>query len=514
MAIAKDIAIHHGSHLGHTLSYIDDEKTILSKCGYDVKNMTDDDLLEFRNTASKLNPLFDYAGNTEKTAFVLDGDEEILVSGYQCNPDTASLEFQMVRDKYYRHVGAENRVHGKKMDKETGEMIDKQSIEAYHVIQSFPEIPDLDPRLVHQIGLEFCQKAFPGHKCVVCTHMNTAHLHNHIVVCAYNNNCYSKYKMDMAHRRAYREINDQISVKYGLPILVDPDQEHKSFSWLEWNARQTADSWKQQLRNDIDLARKNTSSWAEYVSFMESAGYKIRQGEKYVTYTMPGQDTRKCRDKLLGPEYMRDAIKRDFGEEPEQAPSEEEPSKIHATEFDRPAKLRVKKISFYVSRYTETGRRRSDLELIFLKAIKIIKHFMNRFFDRDRHDGDPSNPIYARAEIKLRVMEQSLYMCQQLGIENKAQLKEMLNKTGAELSHLKKEASDMESAMEFAEDTAEKIQTLKELQAEVDALGFPADKMFYEDYTDRQIAKNRAEQMPMTSKQRQKLFVSIEDHPF
>ena len=128
MAISKDIAIHDTKGVEACMEYVtDDEKTILSNMGYDIENMSDEELLQAKSSLYDVNNVFEYARNLDKTTFVLDGDEEILVSGYRCNPKTASIEFQCSRNNYYRHVGLpEGKVYGtkviEKINRETGEI--------------------------------------------------------------------------------------------------------------------------------------------------------------------------------------------------------------------------------------------------------------------------------------------------------------------------------------------------------------------------------------------------------
>ena len=195
MAIAKDIAIHSDAGVDNCIIYVDDpEKNDLSQ--YDSK--TQDSLQNVEN-------VFNHAENLEKTVFELDGDETVLISGIDCSPESASFEFQMSRDKYYYvTAGLDKRhaVYGTKTNK-NGEKVEKQSIEAFHTIQSFPELDGHDPRLVHHLGCKFVRRAFPGYKAVVSTHINTKHFHNHIVLCAYHESGHMKYHMNRDHRTAY-----------------------------------------------------------------------------------------------------------------------------------------------------------------------------------------------------------------------------------------------------------------------------------------------------------------------
>ena len=496
MAIVKNIPIHTGSHLSHTFSYIDDSN----------KNT----ITGNTSPASKdLENAFAYAENLEKTLFTSDGDEEILVSGYRCHPETASFEFQISRDRYWANqTSVDGHVRGTKEGKNG--RVAKESIEAYHIIQSFPDIPDLDPRLVHHIGRELCERAFADHKCVISTHLNTTHLHNHIIVCAYKESEIGKYKMDKAHLMAYRRINDQLSQEYGLPILIDNDKTHEGMSWYEWNATRNSDSWKQQIRDDIDIAKRQTHSWNEFISYMESAGYTIRQG-KYVTYSMPGDPDKRCRDKTLGSDYTKEAILSGFEDIISRSSTASVNGADLATGSDRPVKDVESTPSFYVSRYSESGRRRSDLEILFLKAIKIIRYYMDKFRDVSRYESSPTNPVYHSAEAKIRAMEQSLNMCRALGIENMDQLKDLLSRTGARLSRLKKDVADLDVVLGFEDDIVEKIEKISALAPIIDQFGLSYEQLQIFHFYPHEVSLRCSSAMPMSASQRRDLYLALEE---
>ena len=111
MAIEKDIAIHHTEGVENVVDYVYDiEKTDVIKHGYGVAGDMKFDVYKIEGADQDIVNALDYAANLEKTVFELDGDQEILVSGIGCNPDTAPMEFQLTRDRYYRLVGDEHRV--------------------------------------------------------------------------------------------------------------------------------------------------------------------------------------------------------------------------------------------------------------------------------------------------------------------------------------------------------------------------------------------------------------------
>ena len=510
MAIEKDIAIHHAKGIKNVISYTGNrEKSTLSLDRSQSVDGMDIERLIIHGTEQDIVKALSYAENLEKTIFQLDGDDHLLVSGVLCDKDHAALDFQMTRQDYYDATdNASSRIKGTKTDKKTGETVQKESIEAYHIIQSFPEVEGLDPRLVHQIGIEYAKAAFPGHQCVVSTHMNTAHLHNHIIVNAYSRERIGrKYCMNMKRRREIRKINDELSLKYGLPILMDNDlQRNKGVSWKEWKSRQYGNSWKEKLKNDIRTASSMVSSWEEFKALMQKSGYRIRETKNTVTYTMPESDTRKCRDSRLGEEFTRSHLVNVWLEKATQTAEKavNAPRKIQYELAKRPSSI----YHLHVDRYTASGRRRTELEMLILTAIKIIQYFRNRFLDLLRNDTteDVTNLPHTK---KVDIMYKALEMLRKCNVRTKSDLKARMNDVGAKLSHNRKDIRDLEPVLDFEGELCEKI---KEAQNLADALkdrGITPDRLLIHSFTKKEISHNTAFLQPMTSDIRRELYQKV-----
>lgn len=126
-AICKTILIH-GTNLQNILDYgSDQDKTSVTNNG--------------------LEDIFDYASNPLKTLANLDdGHKELLVTGVLCQPETAVLDFGIIREKYLSFKDGERYASFDYLDSRTNEsrMVHKQPVTAIHLIQSFAETY-LDP---------------------------------------------------------------------------------------------------------------------------------------------------------------------------------------------------------------------------------------------------------------------------------------------------------------------------------------------------------------------------------
>ncbi len=393
MAIEKDIEIHKTRGVKNCLEYVDDK----DKCSMEQEISLD------------VESVLDYSQNTNKTTA---DDEVILTSGVNCNPRYAAEQFEKTA-RAYRRIKPEGTglgSGGTKLvkDRKTGEMkrVAKESIEAHHVIQSFPAVEGLDPKLVHEIGKEYAAAAFPGHQCVVSTHMNTGHLHNHIVVCAYKMDCSGKFLMNNKARYRLRNINDELSLKYNLPILVGNEHRFDHIQGIgEQYAQNAGVSFKEDIRNRIEqaLSKDFVTSWADFTLYMKTFGIEMKETPKNVTYIMKYKDsagnerTHRCRDSRLGDKYMRVSICETRGWE--------YPNEMQQTNYSRFLKnaynyntsknddFHIKKgrLHLHVDRYDENGRRRSLLEITIIIAIKIIQYFWEKHFKKAAYPKHTAN---------------------------------------------------------------------------------------------------------------------------
>ena len=388
MAIVKFIAIHDHNGVDRCIKYVDDrEKNMLniSQIGaFQSSDITD------------IDNLVDYSVNPEKTRLSRLTGCTVLVSGINCSADFAKEEFKISRVTYENSVKEKHIYREKAKDENSKKK--KESIEAYHVIQSFPK-EVTDPELVHHIGKLYAQRMFPHQKCLVSTHMNTKHLHNHIIVCAYETERPRKFKMNKAAITKMKMINDELSLAYGLPILSNDisdrllnrqmEDELRRFgsgpvtdinmSVGEYQARANNKAWKAGLEDTIRDIVKRSDSWEDFTRNMDTAGWTIKETPKNITFINKERPGIRVRGATLGEEFTKEAISRE--QKWDAVPSLEAENSVLNSKSDS-AKLRqaiydeISALSspgpaplhFHIPRYTKWGRRRSDLELIFIAA--------------------------------------------------------------------------------------------------------------------------------------------------
>ncbi len=172
---------------------------------------------------------------------------------------------------------------------------DKTSIKAYHIIQSFADDDDITPEQAHELGMEMMKRLFDGKYAFVCaTHTNTAHLHNHFVVCAAERSMTGRKLNDnLALLHKLQKTSNDLCLEYGISVITKKRSHGKKYNeWLE-DRNNPKGSKKVQLRALIDSQIKVASDFDDFIARMKEAGAlvetKISPKNGQVTkYKLPG----------------------------------------------------------------------------------------------------------------------------------------------------------------------------------------------------------------------------------
>lgn len=259
------------------------------------------DLLPRKAVGSKtrrqtLNDRLKYDQKEEKTK---DGE---LVTSYMCCPETAAEEFEMSKLIYETSTGR-SQPQGR-------------DIIAYRIIQSFKP-GEITPEEANKLGYELAMKFTKGkHQFIVSTHVDKAHIHNHVEFNSTNLECDGKFNNYKNSSFALRKLNDQICREHGYSVIENPKAEkerhHSAPRYQEMAAAKRGRSFKERLRRTIDRVLPESGDFEEFLSRMRAEGYEIRRRGKSLEFRAPGQEkfTRSFR---LGEEYTEEALKERIG---------------------------------------------------------------------------------------------------------------------------------------------------------------------------------------------------------
>ncbi len=220
-------------------------------------------------------------------------DNKKYVTALNCSLPTVYQEFKNTREMYGKTGG----------------------IKYYHFVQSHPSGYAIEPELAHRIAVEFAEKAFKGHECVVATHIDAEHIHSHIVFNSVNADTGAKYHSNKFTLNDLRVLSDEICQKYGVQTLEKPVINHKTdgITTGEYRSAMKGESWKIDLINNIDEVMKSAKTQKQFCFLMRQRGYCVRweDSRKYITYTCP--NGKRCRDnRLHEPRYSKEMMLNEF----------------------------------------------------------------------------------------------------------------------------------------------------------------------------------------------------------
>ncbi|MBE6844512.1 MAG: endonuclease [Ruminococcus sp.] len=232
---------------------------------------------EIHAIKSTLNKALDYIMNPKKT------DNTLLVDGYHCAPETAALQFNLIKKNFGKDDG----------------------ILGFHVIQSFSP-GEVDYDTAHRLGQELADKIFDGKFQYVCaTHIDRGHVHNHIIANSVSFESGNKFLSRRNTMYDIRKISDELCRENGLSVIENPKE--KGRSQYERTLEKKGQSWKALLRKNIDKAILNATDFDDFVKIMESHHYEIKRG-KYISFRAEGQE-RFTRGKTLGYDYTEERLR-------------------------------------------------------------------------------------------------------------------------------------------------------------------------------------------------------------
>ena len=238
-----------------------------------------------RSVRRAIQDSINYVKNPAKT------DEGRLVTSYQCNGEIADAEFLLAKRQY---IAATGRVRG------------KDDIIAYHLRQSF--VPgEITPEEANRLGQELAKRFTKGnHAFIVCTHIDKAHVHNHIIWNAVNLDCDRKFRNFLGSTRAVRRLSDTICIENGYSIVENPKPHGKSYN--KWLGDAAKPSHRETLRLAIDRAlEQKPTDLDTLLAELKKSGCIVERRGKHITLCAPGWK-KPVRLRSLGKGYTQEDL--------------------------------------------------------------------------------------------------------------------------------------------------------------------------------------------------------------
>lgn len=234
-----------------------------------------------KTTAVSLQDALDYAANRDKT------EQSCFESSYACTLETAFADMRQTKEQWNKPGG----------------------VQGYHLVQSFAA-DEVTPELAHRIAKELADRVLGGrYEYVIGTHLNTGHIHSHIVWNSVSRIDGKKYHSNgKSYVTEIRAVSDELCRKYKLSVIDTENSNHVAKPYAEWLAEKNGQpTWRTAIRQDVDEAIQQSLTWRQFLSAMERKGYEVRMGRKYPVLRPPGKE-RFVRFKTLGKRYTPEAI--------------------------------------------------------------------------------------------------------------------------------------------------------------------------------------------------------------
>ena len=190
----------------------------------------------------------------------------------------------------------------------TGRVRGKDDVIAYHVRQSFRP-GEITPEEANRLGVEFAKRFTKGnHAFIVCTHIDKAHVHNHIIWSSVNLDCDRKFRNFWGSTKAVRRLSDTICIENGLSIIENPNPHGKSYN--KWLGDKAKPSHREQLRMMIDQAlEQKPTDFDELLKMLSEMGCEVTRRGKAIRLKAPGWKNIARMDEGLGTGYSEAEIR-------------------------------------------------------------------------------------------------------------------------------------------------------------------------------------------------------------
>lgn len=239
-----------------------------------------------------------------------------ISSGINCTPESAVNTSECYR-ALYLHSG-----------KRIAKTKEGNEVLAWHCEQSFEESPEqLPPQKAHEIGVKFAREMFGDFPCVVSTHCNTEHIHNHFVFGAYGADG-KKYNQCNKQYQKMRECSDRLCEENGLSVLektkkqklvryyddsgklhyFEPTERKENLHKGKFQANdyRNSDTFeasetlkknnRMSIKEDIDELIQIAVDYEDLLFCLRNLGYEIRDKKqdgtwmKHIAFKAPGQE--------------------------------------------------------------------------------------------------------------------------------------------------------------------------------------------------------------------------------
>lgn len=197
----------------------------------------------------------DYSENAAKT------EDGKYISAYACDAKTCDEEF-LLSKRQYEHITGRTQAH---------------DVIAYQIRQSFKP-GEITPEEANKVGYETAMRFTKGkHAFIVATHVDRAHIHNHIIFNSTTLDSTRKFRDFRLSGLALARLSDIVCLEHRLSVIVRKPYGERQ--------KRTEYPEKKSQRDeicdaiDVALARK-PKDFRELIGILQEAGYEYKDGKQ------------------------------------------------------------------------------------------------------------------------------------------------------------------------------------------------------------------------------------------
>ena len=159
----------------------------------------------------------------------------------------------------------------------SGCSLGKHDVIAYQIRQSFKP-GEITPEEANQVGYEMAMRWTKGkHAFIVATHIDKAHIHNHIIYNSTSLDCSRKFNNFFLSGRAVQRLSDMICLEHGLSVITPKPYTERVKRTVYPKKRTQRD----ELCAAIDQAlRQKPKNFEELVQLLADMGYEYKDGKQ------------------------------------------------------------------------------------------------------------------------------------------------------------------------------------------------------------------------------------------
>lgn len=216
---------------------------------------------------STLGKALAYIENPDKT------DGQMLVSGYNCEPQTASIDFEMTAVLAHKARNLKRK---------------RSTNLAYHLIQSFSPEDAVTPEQAHELGKKLAFEYTGGkYEYVVATHIDKGHIHNHTMINAVSFYDYKKLRtVPYRTARQIRDISDRLCMEAHLSVIDDPQKIGQLYP--ENAGKKKSVSNRTEIRKRLNFCLERATDYSQFLSMAKGLEITPTIRGKHISYLLEG----------------------------------------------------------------------------------------------------------------------------------------------------------------------------------------------------------------------------------